>query len=62
MTVLFRVCFYLWYYLNESDTIRLTFKYDRGCEIMDKNELVKSMIDVRYEPFVNKQEMKDYHV
>lgn len=29
---------------------------------MDKNELVKSMIDVRYEPFVNKQEMKDYHV
>jgi hypothetical protein len=54
VTVLFRVCFYLWYYLNESDTIRLTFKYDRVCEIMDKNELVKSMIDVRYEPFVNK--------
>lgn len=29
---------------------------------MDKNELVKSMIDVRYEPFVNKQEIKDYKV
>lgn len=29
---------------------------------MDKNEVVKSMIDVRYEPFVNKQEIKDYKV
>ena len=29
---------------------------------MDKNEVVKSMIDVRYEPFVNKQEIKEYKV
>lgn len=29
---------------------------------MDKNEIVKSMIDVRYEPFVNKQEIKEYKV